>query len=172
MYLLVCSCPGGLDSSLVASVASRNLSEVKSTIQWGSRLHTFCVGLKGSPDLKAAREIADYLGTIHHEFHFTVQEGIDALEEVIFHIESYDVTTIRASKPMFSMSCKIKSLGVKMVLFGEGSDEIFGCYLYLHKVPNKVEFHQERCRKVTMGSPYFLPMIASIHLFSSLLKFQ
>ncbi|KAH7690021.1 Asparagine synthase (glutamine-hydrolyzing) protein [Dioscorea alata] len=139
---------GGLDSSLVAAVASRHLSEVKSAIQWGSRLHTFCVGLKGSPDLKAAREVADYLGTIHHEFHFTVQEGIDALEEVIYHIETYDVTTIRASTPMFLMSRKIKSLGVKMVLSGEGSDEIFGGYLYFHKAPNKEEFHQETCRKI------------------------
>ncbi|KAK7853767.1 asparagine synthetase [glutamine-hydrolyzing] 3 [Quercus suber] len=117
---------GGLDSSLVAAVASRHMVELEAACQWGSQLHTFCVGLKGSPDLKAAREVADYLGTRHHEFHFTVQEGIDALEEVIYHIETYDVTTIRASTPMFLMSRKIKSLGVKMVLSGEGSDEIFG----------------------------------------------
>ncbi|XP_040369256.1 asparagine synthetase [glutamine-hydrolyzing] 3-like [Rosa chinensis] len=103
--------------------------------------------LQGSPDLKAAREVADYLGTHHHEFHFTVQEGIDALE-VIYHIETYDVTTVRASTPMFLMSRKIKSLGVKMVLSGEGSDEIFGGYLYFHKAPNKEEFHQETCQKV------------------------
>uniref|UniRef100_A0A1S4BZ26 Asparagine synthetase [glutamine-hydrolyzing] 2 n=1 Tax=Nicotiana tabacum TaxID=4097 RepID=A0A1S4BZ26_TOBAC len=102
----------------------------------------------GSPDLKAAREVADYLGTRHHEFHFTVQEGIDALDEVIYHVETYDVTTIRASTPMFLMSRKIKSLGVKMVLSGEGSDEIFGGYLYFHKAPNKEEFHQETCRKI------------------------
>ncbi|XP_020090730.1 asparagine synthetase [glutamine-hydrolyzing] 2 [Ananas comosus] len=139
---------GGLDSSLVAAVASRHLAEAKIARQWGSQLHTFCIGLKGSPDLKAAREVADYLGTVHHEFHFTVQEGIDALEEVIYHIETYDVTTIRASTPMFLMSRKIKSLGVKMVLSGEGSDEIFGGYLYFHKAPNKEEFHLETCRKI------------------------
>ncbi|RLN13644.1 asparagine synthetase [Panicum miliaceum] len=139
---------GGLDSSLVASVASRHLEETKAASQWGNKLHTFCIGLKGSPDLKAAREVADYLNTVHHEFHFTVQEGIDALEEVIYHIETYDVTTIRASTPMFLMSRKIKSLGVKMVLSGEGSDEIFGGYLYFHKAPNKKEFHEETCRKI------------------------
>ncbi|KAL3622078.1 Asparagine synthetase [Castilleja foliolosa] len=138
---------GGLDSSLVASVASRYLAESAAT-QWGTQLHTFCVGLKGSPDLRAAKEVADYLGTRHHEFHFTVQEGIDALEEVIYHVETYDVTTIRASTPMFLMSRKIKSLGVKMVLSGEGSDEIFGGYLYFHKAPNKEELHQETCRKI------------------------
>ncbi|XP_072996793.1 asparagine synthetase [glutamine-hydrolyzing] 2 [Typha latifolia] len=139
---------GGLDSSLVAAVASRHLAEAKVSRQWGSQLHTFCIGLKGSPDLKAAKEVADYLGTLHHELHFTVQEGIDALEEVIYHVETYDVTTIRASTPMFLMSRKIKSLGVKMVLSGEGSDEIFGGYLYFHKAPNKEEFHMETCRKI------------------------
>nr|DAD21938.1 TPA_asm: hypothetical protein HUJ06_023401 [Nelumbo nucifera] len=107
-----------------------------------------CCFSQGSPDLKAAREVADYLGTHHHEFHFTVQEGIDAIEEVIYHIETYDVTTVRASTPMFLMSRKIKSLGVKMVLSGEGSDEIFGGYLYFHKAPNKEEFHLETCRKI------------------------
>lgn len=105
--------------------------------------------LQGSPDLKAGKEVADYLGTRHHELHFTVQEGIDAIEEVIYHVETYDVTTIRASTPMFLMSRKIKSLGVKMVLSGEGSDEIFGGYLYFHKAPNKKELHEETCRKVT-----------------------
>ncbi|KAJ9670080.1 hypothetical protein PVL29_026562 [Vitis rotundifolia] len=139
---------GGLDSSLVASVASRYMLQSEAACQWGSQLHTFCIGLKGSPDLKAAREVANYLGTRHHEFHFTVQEGLDALEEVIYHTETYDVTTIRASTPMFLMSRKIKSLGVKMVLSGEGSDEIFGGYLYFHKAPNKEEFHQETCRKI------------------------
>ncbi|VVA30967.1 PREDICTED: asparagine [Prunus dulcis] len=139
---------GGLDSSLVAAVACRYLAESEAACQWGSQLHTFCIGLESSPDLKAAREVADYLGTRHHEFHFTVQEGIDALEEVIYHIETYDVTTIRASTPMFLMSRKIKSLGVKMVLSGEGSDEIFGGYLYFHKAPNKEEFHQETCQKI------------------------
>ncbi|XP_073140237.1 asparagine synthetase [glutamine-hydrolyzing] 2 [Henckelia pumila] len=139
---------GGLDSSLVASVASRYLVDSEAACQWGSQLHTFCIGLKGSPDLRAAREVADYLGTRHHEFYFTVQEGIDALEEVIYHIETYDVTTIRASTPMFLMSRKIKSLGVKMVLSGEGSDEIFGGYLYFHKAPNKEELHKETCAKI------------------------
>ncbi|CAN0919603.1 Asparagine synthetase [glutamine-hydrolyzing] 3 [Linum grandiflorum] len=139
---------GGLDSSLVAAVASRKMAELESACQWGTQLHTFCVGLEGSPDLKAAREVADYLHTRHHEFHFTVDEGIDALEDVIYHIETYDVTTIRASTPMFLMSRKIKSLGVKMVLSGEGSDEIFGGYLYFHKAPNKEELHQETCRKI------------------------
>ncbi|KAH0922666.1 LOW QUALITY PROTEIN: hypothetical protein HID58_022684, partial [Brassica napus] len=118
---------GGLDSSLLPSLP----------VTW-----------LGSPDLKAGKEVADYLGTVHHEFHFTVQDGIDAVEDVIYHVETYDVTTIRASTPMFLMSRKIKSLGVKMVLSGEGSDEIFGGYLYFHKAPNKQEFHQETCRKI------------------------
>ncbi|XP_051142985.1 asparagine synthetase [glutamine-hydrolyzing]-like [Andrographis paniculata] len=139
---------GGLDSSLVASVASRYLAGTKAAKQWGAQIHSFCVGLKGSPDLKAGREVAEYLGTLHHEFHFTVQDGIDAIEDVIYHIETYDVTTIRASTPMFLMSRKIKSLGVKMVLSGEGSDEIFGGYLYFHKAPNKEEFHRETCHKI------------------------
>ncbi|KAG6411924.1 hypothetical protein SASPL_124578 [Salvia splendens] len=139
---------GGLDSSLVASVTSRYMAGTKAAKQWGSQLHSFCVGLEGSPDLKAAKEVADYLGTVHHEFHFTVQDGIDAIEDVIYHIETYDVTTIRASTPMFLMSRKIKSLGVKMVLSGEGADEIFGGYLYFHKAPNKEEFHRENCRKL------------------------
>ncbi|CAA7036644.1 unnamed protein product [Microthlaspi erraticum] len=134
---------GGLDSSLVAAITARHLEETKA-----SKLHSFCVGLEGSPDLKAGKEVAEYLGTEHHEFHFTVQDGIDAIEDVIFHVETYDVTTIRASTPMFLMSRKIKSLGVKMVLSGEGSDEIFGGYLYFHKAPNKQELHQETCRKI------------------------
>ncbi|CAN7022957.1 unnamed protein product [Brassica rapa subsp. trilocularis] len=139
---------GGLDSSLVASITARHLAGTKAAKRWGSQLHSFCVGLEGSPDLKAGKEVADYLGTVHHEFHFTVQDGIDAVEDVIYHVETYDVTTIRASTPMFLMSRKIKSLGVKMVLSGEGSDEIFGGYLYFHKAPNKQEFHQETCRKI------------------------
>ncbi|XP_009622719.1 asparagine synthetase [glutamine-hydrolyzing] [Nicotiana tomentosiformis] len=139
---------GGLDSSLVASVTARYLAGTKAAKQWGAQLHSFCVGLEGSPDLKAAREVADYLGTVHHEFTFTVQDGIDAIEDVIYHIETYDVTTIRASTPMFLMSRKIKSLGVKMVISGEGSDELFGGYLYFHKAPNKEEFHTETCHKI------------------------
>ncbi|KAF5744493.1 asparagine synthetase [Tripterygium wilfordii] len=139
---------GGLDSSLVASITARYLAGTKAAKQWGAQLHSFCIGLEGSPDLKAAKEVADYLGTVHHEFHFTVQDGIDAIEDVIYHIETYDVTTIRASTPMFLISRKIKSLGVKMVISGEGSDEIFGGYLYFHKAPNKEEFHHETCRKI------------------------
>ncbi|XP_043807148.1 asparagine synthetase [glutamine-hydrolyzing] 1 isoform X2 [Manihot esculenta] len=139
---------GGLDSSLVASITARHLAGTKAAKQWGAQLHSFCVGLEGSPDLKAAKEVADYLGTVHHEFHFTVQDGIDAIEDVIYHIETYDVTTIRASTPMFLMARKIKALGVKMVISGEGSDEIFGGYLYFHKAPNKEEFHRETCRKI------------------------
>jgi len=136
---------GGLDSSLVASIASRKIGR-EGTV-WG-KLHSFCVGLAGSPDLLAAREVANFLGTDHHEFTFTVQEGIDAISDVIYHIETYDVTTIRASTPMFLMSRKIKALGVKMVLSGEGSDEVFGGYLYFHKAPNKEEFFQETVRKI------------------------
>jgi len=139
---------GGLDSSLVASVTKRHLIETEAAETVGTELHSFVVGLEGSPDLKAAREVADYLGTIHHEFHFTVQDGIDAIEEVIYHNETYDVTTIRASTPMFLMARKIKALGVKMVLSGEGSDELLGGYLYFHFAPNKEEFHKETCRKV------------------------
>ncbi|CAK7330545.1 unnamed protein product [Dovyalis caffra] len=120
----------------------------KAARQWGAQLHSFCVGLENSPDLKAAREVADYLGTVHHEFHYSVQDGIDAIEDVIYHIETYDVTTIRASTPMFLMARKIKALGVKMVLSGEGADEVFGGYLYFHKAPNKEEFHRETCRKI------------------------
>lgn len=139
---------GGLDSSLVAAVASRHLAGTKAANIWGKQLHSFCVGLQGSPDLKAAREVAHYIGTRHHEFNFTVQEGLDALSEVIYHVETYDVTTIRASTPMFLMTRKIKALGVKMVLSGEGSDEIFGGYLYFHKAPNKEEFQHELVRKI------------------------
>ncbi|XP_023532195.1 asparagine synthetase [glutamine-hydrolyzing] 1-like [Cucurbita pepo subsp. pepo] len=139
---------GGLDSSLVASITARHLAGTRAAKHWGTQLHSFCVGLEGSPDLKAAREVADFLGTVHHEFHFTVQDGIDAIEDVIYHIETYDVTTIRASTPMFLMARKIKALGVKMVISGEGADEIFGGYLYFHKAPNKEEFHRESCRKI------------------------
>uniref|UniRef100_P93618 Asparagine synthetase [glutamine-hydrolyzing] n=1 Tax=Vicia faba TaxID=3906 RepID=P93618_VICFA len=139
---------GGLDSSLVASVTARYLADTKAAKQWGAKLHSFCVGLKGAPDLKAGKEVADFLGTVHHEFQFTIQDGIDAIEDVIYHTETYDVTTIRAATPMFLMSRKIKSSGVKMLISGEGSDEIFGGYLYFHKAPNKEEFHQETCRKI------------------------
>jgi asparagine synthase (glutamine-hydrolysing) len=139
---------GGLDSSLVATVASRHLNDTEAANVWGTQLHTFSVGLKGSPDLRAAKEVADYLKTNHHEFTFTVQDGLDAISDVIYHTETYDVTTIRASTPMFLMTRKIKALGVKMVLSGEGSDEIFGGYLYFHKAPSKEELHKETLRKI------------------------
>mmetsp|Transcript_4497 Transcript_4497/g.7583 ORF Transcript_4497/g.7583 Transcript_4497/m.7583 type:complete len:584 (+) Transcript_4497:64-1815(+) len=138
---------GGLDSSLVAAVANRVLRRNKDMTVWG-KLHSFCVGLPGSPDLKAARVVADFLGTDHHEMHFTVQEGIDAIGDVIYHVETFDVTSIRASTPMFLMSRKIKALGVKMVLSGEGADEVFGGYLYFHKAPSKEEFQSETVRKI------------------------
>lgn len=128
---------GGLDSSLIASIAARlcaeRSAEGKSPAWWPS-LHSFSVGLKDSPDLKAARLVSESLKTIHHEFVFTVEEGLNAISDVIYHLETYDVTTIRAATPMYLMSRKIKCLGVKMVLSGEGADEMFGGYLYFHKV--------------------------------------
>jgi len=143
---------GGLDSSLVASIASRicakRIEDDSKTSAWWPRLHTFSIGLKESPDLKMARKVADYLGTVHHQFIFTVQEGLDALSDVIYHLETYDVTTCRAATPMYLMSRKIKAMGVKMVLSGEGSDEIFGGYLYFHKAPNREELHRETVRKL------------------------
>eukprot|EP00123_Amoebidium_parasiticum_P000873 comp11789_c0_seq1/m.6393 comp11789_c0_seq1/g.6393 ORF comp11789_c0_seq1/g.6393 comp11789_c0_seq1/m.6393 type:complete len:575 (-) comp11789_c0_seq1:501-2225(-) len=145
---------GGLDSSLVASVASRLVKEKltalnmeESSISWWP-LHSFSVGLKESPDLLAARKVAKFLGTRHHEFTFTVQDGIDALSDVIYHLETYDVTSVRASTPMYLMSRKIKAMGVKMVLSGEGADEVFGGYLYFHKAPNREEFQKETIRKL------------------------
>ena len=111
-------------------------------------MHSFSIGLPGSPDTKYAKIVADYIGTVHHPFEFTVQEGIDALADVIYHVETYDITTIRASTPMFLLSRKIKAMGVKMVLSGEGADEIFGGYLYFHKAPNPREFHDETVRKL------------------------
>ena len=148
---------GGLDSSLICSIVKRLLRDmnkdkgdysdaVKGASVWN--LHSFSVGLVGSPDLKAARSVAKYLDTVHHEFTFTEQDGIDAIADVIYHLETYDVTTIRASTPMFLMSRKIKAHGIKMVLSGEGSDEIFGGYLYFHNAPNKQEFQQELINRV------------------------
>ena len=137
---------GGLDSSLVASITNRLLKNKKTV--WGNDLHTFSIGLKGAPDLKYARKVAGFLGTIHHEYTFTIQEGIDCLDELIYHLETYDVTTIRASTPMYLMSRKIKSTGIKMVLSGEGADEILGGYLYFHNAPNDKEFHKECVRRV------------------------
>jgi len=143
---------GGLDSSLVAAVAARfarNRVEDDDTSEaWWPRLHSFAIGLKGSPDLAAAEVAAKSLGTVHHGFEYTFDEGLDALPEVIRHIETYDVTTIRASTPMYLLARRIKAMGVKMVLSGEGSDEIFGGYLYFHKAPNAREFHEELVRKL------------------------
>lgn len=143
---------GGLDSSIISAVTAkyaRNRIESGDTQEaWYPRLHSFAVGLEGSPDLIAAQKAADHIGSIHHEVHFTVQEGLDAVRDVIYHLETYDVTTIRASTPMYLLARVIKSMGIKMVLSGEGSDEIFGGYLYFHKAPNAREFHEENVRKL------------------------
>jgi asparagine synthase (glutamine-hydrolysing) len=143
---------GGLDSSLVAAIAkkyaARRVEEDEKTEAWWPQLHSFAVGLAESPDLKAAREVAAHIGTVHHEFHFTVQEGIDALSDVIHHLETYDVTTVRASTPMYLMARRIRAMGIKMVLSGEGSDELFGGYLYFHKAPDAKSLHEETVRKL------------------------
>lgn len=143
---------GGLDSSITSAIAKKysdkRIESEDTEKAWWPQLHSFAVGLKGSPDLTAAQLVANHLGTIHHEIIFTIQEGIDALKEVIYHLETYDVTTIRASTPMYLMARAIKSMGIKMVLSGEGSDEIFGGYLYFHKAPNANEFHKETVRKL------------------------
>jgi asparagine synthase (glutamine-hydrolysing) len=144
---------GGLDSSIVSAVARkfapRRIEAGDKTEAWWPQLHSFAVGLEGSPDLAAARKVADHIGTIHHEINFTVQEGLDAIRDVIYHIETYDVTTIRASTPMYLLARVIKSMGVKMVLSGEGADEIFGGYLYFHKAPDAKAFHEETVRKIS-----------------------
>lgn len=149
---------GGLDSSLVAAVAARyarhRIEDGDRSEAWWPRLHSFAIGLAGSPDLAAAKIAADMLGTVHHGFEYTFEEGLDALPEVIRHIETYDVTTIRASTPMFLLARRIKAMGVKMVLSGEGSDEIFGGYLYFHKAPNAREFHEELVRKLDALNNY------------------
>ena len=143
---------GGLDSSVISAITakySRNRIESGDTQEaWYPRLHSFAVGLEGSPDLIAAQKAAEHIGSIHHEVHFTVQEGLDAVRDVIYHLETYDVTTIRASTPMYLLARVIKSMGIKMVLSGEGSDELFGGYLYFHKAPNAKEFHEENVRKL------------------------
>jgi asparagine synthase (glutamine-hydrolysing) len=144
---------GGLDSSVISAIAKKYAAKRVETdnIQeaWWPQLHSFAVGLIGSPDLIAAKKVADHIGTVHHEIHFTVQEGLDAIRDVIYHLETYDVTTVRASTPMYLMSRVIKSMGVKMVLSGEGADEIFGGYLYFHKAPNAQAFHEETIRKLS-----------------------
>jgi len=143
---------GGLDSSVTSALAKKYADkriETDDTAQaWWPQLHSFATGLEGSPDLAAARVVADYLGTVHHEVKFTIQEGIDAIRDVIYHLETYDITTVRASTPMYLMARAIKAMGIKMVLSGEGSDEIFGGYLYFHKAPNAEEFHKETVRKL------------------------
>jgi asparagine synthase (glutamine-hydrolysing) len=143
---------GGLDSSIVSAIAKKyaaNRIESDGRARaWWPQLHSFAVGLDGSPDLIAAQKVADYIGTVHHEVHFTIQEGLDAIRDVIYHIETYDVTTIRASTPMYLLSRVIHSMGIKMVLSGEGADEIFGGYLYFHKAPNAKALHEETVRKL------------------------
>ncbi|MDC7805723.1 asparagine synthase B [Luteimonas sp BLCC-B24] len=143
---------GGLDSSLVAAVAARyarhRVEDGGRTEAWWPRLHSFAIGLKGSPDLAAAAIAAESLGTVHHGFEYTFEEGLDAIPDVIRHVETFDVTTIRASTPMFLLARRIKAMGVKMVLSGEGSDEIFGGYLYFHKAPDARQFHEELVRKL------------------------
>ena len=143
---------GGLDSSIVSAItqtfAKRRIEDDDESEAWWPQLHSFAVGLKGSPDLAASRKVADAIGTIHHEIHFTFQEGLDAIKDVIYHLETYDVTTIRAATPMYLMARKIKAMGIKMVLSGEGADELFGGYLYFHKAPNPQAFHEELVRKL------------------------
>ncbi|CAH9060992.1 Asparagine synthetase B [glutamine-hydrolyzing] [Pseudoalteromonas sp. CIP111854] len=156
---LMCDVPygvllsGGLDSSVISAItqkfAAKRIEDNDTSDAWWPKLHSFSIGLEGSPDLAAAQKVADEIGTIHHPIHFTEQQGIDALKEVVYHLETYDVTTIRASTPMYLMSRQIKAMGIKMVLSGEGADELFGGYLYFHKAPNAQEFHEELNRKVS-----------------------
>ncbi|MDA3854320.1 MAG: asparagine synthase B, partial [Bacteroidales bacterium] len=149
---------GGLDSSIISAVAQKfTMEHAKKgdlSNSWGNNLHSFAVGLVGSPDLAAAKKVADHIGSRHHSINFTIEDGLDALSDVIYHLETYDVTTIRASTPMYLMSRVIKSMGVKMVLSGEGADEIFGGYLYFHKAPNAEAFHEETVRKMSKLHSY------------------
>lgn len=144
---------GGLDSSVISAVAEKysgeRIENGGSTRAYWPRLHSFAVGLKGAPDLAKARLVADHIGTVHHEINYTIQEGLDAIRDVIYFIETYDVTTVRASTPMYLLARVIRSMGIKMVLSGEGADEIFGGYLYFHKAPSAEEFHQETVRKLS-----------------------
>ena len=143
---------GGLDSSIIAAImmkfATKRIETDDTQMAWWPRLHSFAIGLEGSPDLAAAQIAADHIGTVHHEVHFTIQEALDALKDVVYHLETYDITTIRASTPMFLLSKVIKSMGIKMVLSGEGSDELFGGYLYFDKAPSAKDFHEETVRKL------------------------
>jgi len=144
---------GGLDSSVTSAIAKKyaqkRIESGDTADAWWPQLHSFSVGLDGSPDLAAAQKVADHIGTIHHEIKFTIQEGLDAIKDVIYNLETYDITTIRASTPMYLMARVIKSMGIKMVLSGEGADELFGGYLYFHKAPNDKEFHEETVRKLS-----------------------
>ncbi|MDD4589497.1 MAG: asparagine synthase B [Parabacteroides sp.] len=144
---------GGLDSSIISAVAKKYAAkriETNSTADaWWPQLHSFAIGLKGAPDLAAARKVADHIGTVHHEINYTIDEGLDAIRDVIYFIETYDVTTVRASTPMYMLSRVIRSMGIKMVLSGEGADEVFGGYLYFHKAPNAKAFHEETVRKLS-----------------------
>ncbi len=155
---LMCDVPygvlisGGVDSSVVAAVAakfsSRRVDEDDRVAAWWPRLHSFAIGLEGAPDLLAARSVAKHIGSVHHEIQFTVQEGLDALSDVIYHLESFDITSIRATTPMYLLMRKIHSMGIKMILSGEGADEVFGGYLYFHKAPNGRQLHEETVRKI------------------------
>jgi len=155
---LMCDVPygllisGGVDSSLISAIASRyrqrRVEEDDQSPAWWPQIHSFAVGLEGAPDLAPARKVADSIGAIHHEIHFTIQEGLDALSDVIYHLETFDITTIRAATPMYLMMRKIRAMGIKMILSGEGADEIFGGYLYFHKAPNGKELHEETVRKL------------------------
>jgi asparagine synthase (glutamine-hydrolysing) len=143
---------GGLDSSIIASIvkkfSKKRIESNNKNDAWWPQIHSFAIGLKNSPDLIASKKVSEYLKTIHHEIVFTIQEGIDSINDVIYYLETYDVTTVRASTPMYLMARYIKSMGIKMVLSGEGADEIFGGYLYFHKAPNAEEFHNETIRKI------------------------
>jgi len=161
---LMCDVPygvlisGGVDSSVVSALAAkmspRRVESAGAEPAWWPQLHSFSVGLKDSPDLKMARKVATHIGSTHHEINFTVQEGIDAISDLIYHRETFDVTTIRAATPMYLMARKIRAMGIKMILSGEGADEIFGGYLYFHKAPNAQEFHEELLRKLSMLHKY------------------
>ena len=144
---------GGLDSSVISAIAKKYSKKRVETDDkkdaWWPQLHSFAIGLEGAPDLIKAREVADFIGTVHHEIHYTLQEGLDALRDVIYYIETYDVTTVRASTPMYLLARVIKSMGIKMVLSGEGADEVFGGYLYFHKAPTAQAFHEETVRKLS-----------------------
>jgi asparagine synthase (glutamine-hydrolysing) len=149
---------GGLDSSIIAAITQKHagmrIEDHEQSPAWWPRLHSFAVGLKGSPDLLAAQKVADHIGTVHHGFEFTLQEALDALDEVIYHLETYDVTTIRAGTPMYLLARKIHAMGIKMVLSGEGADEVFGGYLYFHKAHDARSFHEETVRKLSRLHSY------------------